>query len=46
MKKEEVLGILQDNAFVLEEEKKIQHGVQLTSLIKVQLLLKDNMSNR
>jgi predicted nucleotide-binding protein len=28
MKKEEVLGILQDNAFVLEEEKKIQHGVQ------------------
>lgn len=28
MKKEEVLGILQDNGFVLEEEKQIQHGVQ------------------
>lgn len=28
MKKEEVLGILQDNGFVLEEEKSIQHGVQ------------------
>ena len=28
MKKEEVLGILQDNGFVLEQEKEIQHGVQ------------------
>lgn len=30
VKKEEVLGILQDHGFVLDEEKSIQHGVQFT----------------
>lgn len=30
MKKEEVLGILQDNSFILDEEKPIPHGVQFS----------------
>jgi len=30
MKKEEVLGILQDNGFVLDKEKELPHGVQFS----------------
>uniref|UniRef100_UPI003D252461 hypothetical protein n=1 Tax=Aeromonas rivipollensis TaxID=948519 RepID=UPI003D252461 len=30
MKKEEVLGILQDNGFVLDEEKSLPYGVQFS----------------